>query len=617
MRDYPFAMQEALDFIARQLNAPVRLGCLRALAKRAVWPAFVAFVTAYWADLLMINQRVWYPQLFSSVDVLRLEILAVNSTFGIALYWLFRTAFARWSAALFASALALGFAAISMTKMRHLRIPLLPWDIAFIGQIDEFIRFINLEIIGYACIGMAIGIAAWRLKRHFQWRFFRERFSVFAAVAGIVPMIVWTTTVAEGKVEKLSSAGIRNLVWDQRANFYNYGPFYTFFANWNFMSITPPSKEAARSASRIDHLMLPASGSVTDHPDIVMILSEAFTDLPTHIFNRPYTCLASAPLSKLVTPSWGGLTANVEFEILTGYPHALFPTGSVPYQMYLRGPLPDSLPREFARAGYLPIAIHSFDRHFYGRPHAYEMLGFAAYEGLEDLPNPVKAGQYVSDDYLFHQVLHQLDSIQNRPQFIHTVTMMAHLPYSNPDRYPVPDAIAKALPSALEPYRNSITQYAAMMFDHERMLCSFLDTLKKRKRRTVVLFYGDHYPGFGDPNIYRAIHAYLHPDNKPSFDLYKQYSETPVFLFDNKTGFIPLPDEIPAYNLGTRLLEQASLPVEHVWAMPHKLNNRIIARRLTIANDNKNADIDDQSQEINHRLEVLRAHAYLHMEPSS
>jgi hypothetical protein len=285
--------------------------------------------------------------------------------------------------------------------------------------------------------------------------------------------------------------------------------------------------------------------------------------------------------------------------------------------MYLHLPLQDALPREFARAGYLPTAIHSFDRHFYGRPHAYEMLGFAAYEGLEDLPNPVKAGQYVSDDYLFHQVLRQLDGGGSRPQFIHAVTMMAHLPYSTPDRYPVSNAIAEALPAALEPYRSSITPYAAMMFDHERMLCSFLDNLKKRKRRTIVLFYGDHYPGFGDPDIYRAIHGYLHPDSKPKFDLYRQYSETPVFLFDNRTGFIPLPDEIPAYNLGTRLLKQANLPVEHVWAMPHKLNNWIITRRLTIASDNKDADIVGNLPLVNQELETLKAHAYIHLAPSS
>jgi phosphoglycerol transferase MdoB-like AlkP superfamily enzyme len=610
-------MQETIDLIIRRLKTPVQFDFIYPLAGRTIWPVFAALTAACWADLLMVNRTVWYPQLFSSVETLQLEILAVNATFGIALYGLFRIIFARWSAALLASTLALGFAAISATKMRHLHIPLLPWDIVFVGQIGDLVKFIDLKIAGYVGSGIIICFTLWQLKCRFQWPFFRERFNAFAILAGIVPMMAWTTTVAEGKVEKLSSAGIRNLVWDQRANFFDYGPFYTFFANWNFMSLSPPSKEAALSAAGIDHHAIPASSSTTERPDIVTILSEAFTDLPTRIFNRPYTCLAAAPLSKLITPSWGGLTANVEFEILTGYPHALFPAGSVPYQMYLHLPLQDSLPREFARAGYLPTAIHSFDRHFYGRPHAYEMLGFIAYEGLEDLPNPVKAGQYVSDDYLFHQVLHQLDGARNQLHFVHVVTMMAHLPYSNSDRYPVPDAIAKALPAALEPYRSSVTQYAAMMFDHERMLCSFLDALKKRKRRTIVLFYGDHYPGFDDPDTYRAIHAYLHPDNKPSFDLYKQYSETPVFLFDNRTGFIPLPDEIPAYNLGTRLLEQAGLPVEHVWAMPHKLNNRIIARRLTIASDNKDAGIDGQSDAIDQELETLKAHAYIHLAPSS
>ena len=610
-------MQKKIALIIRRLNTPIRLDFLRPLAEPFGWSAFVALITACWANLLEVDHTVWYPHLFPSIGALELEIFAINAAFGIALYLLFRIAFAHWSAALVTSAVVLAFAAISATKMHHLHVPLLPWDIAFVRQIDELIKFINLKIVSFVLVGVIASLALWILKRRFQWHFFREKFSLIATVAGIVPLLIWTTAVAEGEVEKFSTAGIRNLVWDQRANFYNYGPFYTFFANWNFMAMTPPSKEAAKLAAEVDQLTSPKPDSSADRPDVVAILSEAFSDLPTHIFNKPYTCLGSAPLSRMVTPSWGGLTANVEFEVLTGYPHALFPTGSVPYQMYLHIPLPDSLPREFARVGYLSSAIHTYDRHFYGRPHAYKMLGFAKYAGLEDLPNPVMSGQYVSDDYLFNQVLRQLENAKDRPQFIHAVTMMAHLPYENPDRYPVPDAIAKALPSALEPYRDTITQYAAMMYDHERMLCSFLNAINKRERRTIVLFYGDHYPSFGHPKIYEAIHAYLHPDSASNFDLYKQYSETPVFMYDSTSGFISLPDEIPAYNLGTQLLKYANAPIEHLWAMPHKLHNWILIRRLTIPNDEKNVGVVGHPNERVQELETLKAHAYVHLAPSS
>ena len=42
----------------------------------------------------------------------------------------------------------------------------------------------------------------------------------------------------------------------------------------------------------------------------------------------------------MFSPEFGGMTANVEFEALTGFSNAFLPYGSIPYQQYVRGPVP-------------------------------------------------------------------------------------------------------------------------------------------------------------------------------------------------------------------------------------------------------------------------------------
>ena len=39
----------------------------------------------------------------------------------------------------------------------------------------------------------------------------------------------------------------------------------------------------------------------------------------------------------MFSPEFGGMTANVEFEALTGFSNAFLPYGSIPYQQYVRG----------------------------------------------------------------------------------------------------------------------------------------------------------------------------------------------------------------------------------------------------------------------------------------
>ena len=85
-------------------------------------------------------------------------------------------------------------------------------------------------------------------------------------------------------------------------------------------------------------------GPAAERPDIIMVMSESFWD-PTRlpgvtITPDPIPNVRALQSGHVFSPEFGGMTANVEFEALTGFSNAFLPYGSIPYQQYVREPLP-------------------------------------------------------------------------------------------------------------------------------------------------------------------------------------------------------------------------------------------------------------------------------------
>ena len=590
---------------------------MAALCLEAGGMIICGLIAANWKWLLSTETVVRHAWLFTSITELNEDVFAYNMVFGSCVYLLARSIFARWLSVVLASSVVIGFAAVSLTKFKHVALPLLPWDLwfapdsAFLFQIagssaqepDKRVTAVLVALVAVVFIAVRRRLPV-----------VRRGLGVGIAL-GIVSPTFWIYGNFEDLGKRFFTSGVHNISWDQSANFQNYGPFYTFFSNLSFVAIARPSDHLLEAAKAVDELSLENSTQSGRLPDVVTILSESFTDLPERIFDQKFSCLPAEKMSKLITPAWGGYTANVEFELLTGYPHAIFPQGSVPYQMYLNKPLEQSLPNQFKGAGYDVSALHTFNRAFFSRPLAYRMLGFDRYDGLEDLTLPAYAGQYVSDQVLFDEIKKKLDKNDSIPHFIHAVSMMAHLPYSWKGRFSVPPQLVYSLPPTLKQHRLPLTQYSAMIFEHERMLCTFLNGLKNRTRQTIVLFYGDHYPSFGSMQTYYDIHAYLHPNGSVPFDLRRNYSKTPVFMFDSRTGFVPLPNEVPTYNLGTILQQYVGIKVAKIWAMSHKLDNRVLTQGIYVA-EQQNSRFLGETQSASgsdEELNVIKAHAYIHM----
>src|SRR5690606_22142584 len=168
----------------------------------------------------------------------------------------------------------------------------------------------------------------------------------------------------------------------------------------------------------------------TQDPDVIVIMSESLWD-PTKLENirfssDPMPVIRQNQTGSIFSPEFGGMTANVEFEALTGFSNAFLPYGSIPYQQYIRGPVP-SLATFFGQHGYNSVAIHPFEGWFWNRTSVYEDLGFETFLSQEYLPPLDKRGKFAADDDLMDEIMKVGDKSE-RPLFLFAVTLQGHGP---------------------------------------------------------------------------------------------------------------------------------------------------------------------------------------------
>jgi len=378
--------------------------------------------------------------------------------------------------------------------------------------------------------------------------------------------------------------GVVHQMWDQRSNFQVNGLPLMLLWNWEGGRVHPGSEYSAE-AVRV------ALGGDTEAPagpaepvDVVIIMAESLWD-PTQLGVRlsadplPFLRGLSATHSsgQLISPVFGGGTANAEFELLTGLSTAFVPDGSSPYQHYLLRPV-EGLPSLFLDAGYRTTAIHPFHDWYWSRDKVYPLLGFEAFQSLSAFSSARLEGPWVSDEALVDRIL-QVLSHEQQPQFVFAVTMSTHGPYS----LALTGAEEIQVLGELSPANTLLlTNYAHKVRQADRALERLVRTLQERPRKTLLVVFGDHLPMLG-PNysLYRET-GFL---QEPWTDAQRErMAEVPVVLWSN----FSLPRQQLHLSMGLlapRILEAAGMRPHGFFAFLSELSRVIpVVRRDLLQN---------------------------------
>ena len=100
----------------------------------------------------------------------------------------------------------------------------------------------------------------------------------------------------------------------------------------------------------------------------------------------------------MYSPVTGGGTANVEYEFLTGNSTAFLPSGTVPYQLYVKD-RQASLVSLMSELGYETTAFHPYVSSGWNRPLVYSYMGFDHQIFEDDMQNPEYVRGYISVSY--------------------------------------------------------------------------------------------------------------------------------------------------------------------------------------------------------------------------
>ena len=484
--------------------------------------------------------------------------------------------------------LALVSAGLLFTSSLHIRKlqligrPLLPWDFLEWRQVTSLAPTLLpgagtfLAILAGLLVLAAVVALARAVRRG------RPRFPLPGlargglAVASLVYLLAITFYAHVPLLPKaFMRFGVMHQVWDQRSNFQANGLPLMMLWNWEGLRLEPGSAYSAEGVrTALGRDAEPPAAAPAEPVDVIIYMAESLWDpmqlgVPLSTDPLPFLrgLMATHSSGHLISPTFGGGTANAEFELLTGMSASFAPDGSFPYQHYVMKPV-EALPSLFRDAGYQTAAIHPFHAWYWSRDVVYPLLGFDAFESLTDFASAKLEGPWVSDDAVVDRLLAQL-SDTSRPRFLMAITMSTHGPYS----LPLTGAEEVRVTGKLSPDNTLLlTNYAHKLRQTDRALERLVRALEARPRKTLLVVFGDHLPMLG-PNysLYREAGLLKEPWTDAQRE---RMAEVPVVLWSNFAR--PRQDvHLSMGQLAPRILEEAGMKPHGFFAFLEELSRAV------------------------------------------
>ena len=180
-------------------------------------------------------------------------------------------------------------------------------------------------------------------------------------------------------------------------------------------------------------------------------------------------------LFNLLSPAYGGLSSNVEFELLTGGNLAYFSNGYIPFNSLYKDSKSENYPsliRELNKNGYNTKIV--FGKDFYKSEKQYKYLGAKSYEDVDN--SNFYKGYFNSDEYLTDLMIKELENKEEAPLFYFTATIQNHMPFCN-DKYLEYDVEVKNT-SLGKGETEFILSYAQGVYDADKQLKRIYDYIQ-------------------------------------------------------------------------------------------------------------------------------------------
>ena len=239
-------------------------------------------------------------------------------------------------------------------------------------------------------------------------------------------------------------------------------------------------------------------------PNLIVIMNESFSDLHAagdFETNEDYMPYVHALMQgkentisgELLVSTFGGGTANTEFEFLTGDTMGFLPFGCSPYQMYIKQPTPN-LVSGLEAQGYQTVSLHPYLASSWNREKVYERFGFDEQLYEEDFAADAEHVRYrIRESESYRKIYELYESKQpGQPLFVFNVTMQNHGGYA-PGNDPNFEQRIR-LTGEYEGKYPEVDKYLSLVKYSDEAVEELIDYFSAVDEPTAIIFFGDHQP---------------------------------------------------------------------------------------------------------------------------
>ncbi|XZF75514.1 LTA synthase family protein [Bacillus sp. AL-1R] len=446
-------------------------------------------------------------------------------------------------------------------KIKYTGEPFHPSDLFFLRDPIVFLQFSKLPFL-LKWGGLLAAITFLFLGTFFAYKEWRNasmkknslRFLLIVSLG-----VFFSFGTKEGCAYFVKNSNVKYIPWNYETSVERYGMYNAFLVTYVNSKREEPKlsskvkNEVIKELKSLKPLTVPKQKQL---PDVLVIQSEAYSMLDDMKLkwntnpNAPLLSIKEGIHGTLISNTFGGRTANEEFEILTSLKLKRKFENRTPYQEgKMANRTSPSFIQDVREFGMDPIALHPFKTSFFKRREVYPNIGFNQFLSETDLTSCKKFGSYISDECGSKKALSLIN--KKGSQFVFFVTMQNHFDWRK-GHFPEENMKVSGVPMD-EELKGKVESYASGIYKSGNSLVSVWQEIKKRKNPTIVLFYGDHRPTFGDKKA-----TYEHwgaPVEKSEGQDW--YNETPMWIWSNDKNTM---DKIRNYS--KPFLEKGNLKLE-------------------------------------------------------
>ena len=383
-------------------------------------------------------------------------------------------------------------------------VPLYPWDILSVKtamsvsdnynySLDKDARMLVLGFVLLIIIGI---FTSWKLP------FKNPQYHLLSVLSVVGLFVLYGTSVQMPTVHE--AVGFYEYHFTPNAFYQMNGFAVSFISNMQYLDV---SKPADYSMEKVQEILEPyietneknEAGEVdSTYPNVIVIMNEAFSDpavlgdFETNIDYMPFIRSLSENTVKgrLMVSVKGGNTANSEYEFLTGNSMAFLPSGSVPYQQYIRGEMP-SVASQLKNLGYETFSIHPYRANGWNRNKVYEYFGFDTSYFKESFTGAPILREYTTDLATYQKIVDIYTAkTPGQPMFVFDVTMQNHSSYSKEYDNFTPDVEVLGSNSSAK----LLERYLSLIKVSDEAFSQLVGYFSQVDEPTVILMFGDHQP---------------------------------------------------------------------------------------------------------------------------